>query len=147
MLPAREQLERSVAGDLPPLASDSDGTGASAPFVHPRAGTRGYHLPEVDFPPQKCHACPSEEVFHTRTSFTLHLKGHGLFWKDGSYAQLRRTSGGGGPAARGIRRSGPSARGQSHSPATSAVRPTPQPLMSLSFPGGVRLDPSHSTSE
>jgi len=106
MLSSGDLTEHSAAGDLPPLAGGSHGSGVSAPFVHPRAGTRGYHEPNIEFPPQKCHACSSEEVFYTRTSFTNHLKGHGLFWKKTcEYAQLRRGSGGGGPAARGVKHS------------------------------------------
>ena len=140
----------TVAGDLPPLAS-GDGTGAIAPFVHPRAGTRSYHEPDVHFPPQRCHACTSEEVFYTRTSFTNHLKGHGLFWKKmGEYAQLRQGKGSGGPAARGVNRSpaargGPAARVPLLCPATHAVRPTPPPLMSISFPASVGAVPPHFT--
>jgi len=41
----------TAAGDLPPSASGGDETGAIAPFVHPRAGTKGFHEPEVHFMP------------------------------------------------------------------------------------------------
>jgi len=50
----------TATGVAPSSASGGDGgsgTGATAPYVHSRAGTRGFHEPQVPFPHQKCSAC------------------------------------------------------------------------------------------
>jgi len=116
----------TASGAVPPSASGGDGgsgTDVTVPYVYPHAGTRGFHEPQVPFPHQKCSACSSDEVFRTRTSLTNHLKKHGLMWKkNGSYAQLRRSTGGGSPTAQ-------------------VERPVPPPLMGMDIPAATGVVP------
>jgi len=117
----------TASGVVPPSASSGDGGSgmdATVRYVHPHAGTRGFHEPQVPFPHQKCSACSSDEVFRTRTSLTNHLKKHGLMWKkDGSYTQLRLSTGGGGPTALVERPAPPPLMGMVVPTATGAVPP------------------------